>query len=481
MRSSRLALLGLGVVALLPLRAVGADGPDGSPNGAPNGAPDAALAEARKAKLAAAKAADAAERQALGEQVNAAIDKGVAWLKGRQKSTGAFPAYGDKLPPNTYSPMDLGVNALVLLTLAKCGVPADDRVMAKGRSWCFANYANMKGLKKVLVYPSAVLLMALEAMYNPEAREEVSSSATRYGSSTTRKKSPCKYPAQVASLVDELTKFLVRTQVGKVGGWRYPGVEAGAPPGDAEISNTQYALLGLNAAARCGATVPAEVFTKALAYVLAEQDRDGIDADLWLEDDAWEPGVETPRFRSAGKRRMRGWRYTPDGAQTLTTGSMTTAGIACLAIVKERLADLGKLTPETARRIDSAMLDGLVWLGELFTVESNPTFPAGGAPWHLYYLYGLERVGALTGFATMGKHEWYPAGARFLVGAQKPDGKWEGQLGTMNLTDEHESEVVQTCFALLFLRRSTSPPTVPVKPQVTTGDPEAPPTDHRGR
>lgn len=456
------------LLALLPLPAAhAADAPDDA---------------ARKAKVAAAKEAALAERRALDEKVNAAIDKGVAWLRKRQKSTGAFPAYGDKLPPNSYNPMDLGVNALAMLTLAKCGVPADDKALEKAKTWCLADYAKMKGLKKVLVYPASVMLLAFEAMYHPEAKDEGGVERGRYGTTVTRKKTPCKYPAAINALVDELAKFLVKHQVAKAGGWRYPGVEAGAPPGDAEMSNTQYALLGLNAAARCGAAIPPEVWTRAMAWVLADQEKDGLDGELWLGNDAWEPGAdEVPRWRSGGKRKARGWRYTPDGATSLATGSMTTAGVAALAIVKERLAEAGKLTPDASRRLDAGMLDGLVWLAEVFTVEANPTFPAGGAPWHLYYLYGLERVGSLTGFENVGKHDWYREGATFLLGAQHADGHWEGQKGTMNLTDEHESELVQTCFALLFLRRSTTPPVVPVTPQPTTGDDTAPPTDGRGK
>ena len=36
------------------------------------------------------------------------------------------------------------------------------------------------------------------------------------------------------------------------------------------------------------------------------------------------------------------------------------------------------------------------------------------------------------------------------------------------LTDEHESEIVQTCFALLFLKRATTPPLVPLTPPEVT-------------
>lgn len=441
-------------------------------------APDAA----RAAKVEAAKQALAADKKAFDDRVNAAIDKGVAWLLKKQRSAGNFPAYGDKLPPNTYQPMDLGVNALVMLTLVKGGVAADHKAVEKLKTWCLGNYANMKGLKNVLVYPASVLLMAFEAAYRDPGQDEAAVKRDRYGTTVGRKRTPCKYPAAIASLVDELAKFLVKNQVPKAGGWRYPGVTGGAPPGDAEMSNTQYALLGLNAAARCGTVVPVDVWNKALEYVLKEQEKDGIPGDLWVENPAWEPGLDdVPQFLSGGKRKARGWKYTPDGPQTLTTGSMTTAGVACLAIVKERLADAGKLPPETARRIDGAMLDGLVWLAEAFTVDGNPTFPAGGAPWHLYYLYGLERVGALTGLPHVGKHDWYRKGGELLLSAQKPDGHWEGQVGTMGLTDEHESEIVQTCFALLFLKRATSPPTVPVTPPEVTGSTDAPPVDHRGK
>jgi hypothetical protein len=440
-------------------------------------APDAA----RKAKVEAAKRALDADRKAFQDKVNAAIDKGVAWLKGRQKTTGNFPAFGDKLPPNSYNPMDLGVNALVMLTLVKGGVPANDKQVEKLKTWCLGNYANMKGLKKVLVYPASVLLMAFEAAYHEAAKDETDVKHDRYGTTVTRKKTPCKYPAAISSLVDELAKFLTRVQSLKVGGWRYPGVEGGAPAGESEMSNTQYALLGLNAAARCNSVIPVEVWLRALDYVLKEQDKDGLDGDLFVENPAWEPGLDVAHFQSAGKRKARGWKYTPDGPKTMTTGSMTTAGIASLAIVKERLTEAGKLTPEMGHKIDSAMLDGLVWLSEVFTVSNNPTFPAGGAPWHLYYLYGLERVGALTGIPYVGKHDWYREGADLLLSAAKPDGHWEGQIGSIQgLTDEHESDIVQTCFALLFLKRATTPPIVPVTPQGVTVGGDAPAVDNRG-
>jgi hypothetical protein len=75
---------------------------------------------------------------------------------------------------------------------------------------------------------------------------------------------------------------------------------------------------------------------------------------------------------------------------------------------------------------------------------------AGGVPgggFYYYYLYSLERVGALTARKYVGKHDWYREGADELLKRQLPNGAWPGEMG--------EDELVNSCFALLFLRRAT--------------------------
>src|SRR5205085_9555321 len=98
---------------------------------------------------------------------------------------------------------------------------------------------------------------------------------------------------------------------------------------------------------------------------------------------------------------------------------MTCAGIAGLAICKERLQDMAKLPNELSKRIDVGMLDGIAWLSDVFTVTDNPVVPAAPAFWHYYYLYGLERVGALTGVRYHAKQDWYRVGAEHLMANQE--------------------------------------------------------------
>ena len=90
-------------------------------------------------------------------------------------------------------------------------------------------------------------------------------------------------------------------------------------------------------------------------------------------------------------------------------------------------------------RADKDVLEGMQWINKNFLVTDNPGRPG---KWHYYYLYGLERAGMLFGTETIGDHKWYREGAEQLLSAQSGGG-W--------------GNVVDTCFAILFLRRATRP------------------------
>jgi hypothetical protein len=60
-----------------------------------------------------------------------------------------------------------------------------------------------------------------------------------------------------------------------------------------------------------------------------------------------------------------------------------------------------------------------------------------------YFLWSLERVAVIYDLPTVGGVDWYNWGADFLIVLQQPDGSWRGNF----------AGAVDTCFALLFLKR----------------------------
>jgi hypothetical protein len=409
MRSSRALVRVLAAAALLaalPGRLCAEDEP------APEAAPPAAAEEAG----------------AFAARVDAAIEKGVGWLKSRQMQEGTWRFVRDD------PPVPVGDHALVLLTLAKCGVGAKDPVMARGikaldRLFPFHVGTSKWGSAKT--YDVAVTVMFYEALASHEAPGAPKLTGT------------------AARRVREVADWLARTQEKNV--WRYPSSDHSE-----DLSATQYALLALEMASRCGVTVEPGVYHKALDYLLANQEAQGPASRLIVANEAWAPGARYARWLKANPVNDRGWPYR---TKEKVTGSMTAAGVACLAIVKGQLRQAKALDPENERAIDAAMLDGLAWLGSKFTAQENP---GDGKEWHYYYLYGVERVGAFLGVPNLGEHDWYREGAEHLLAAQTADGSWPGSGTGSN----HPR--IQTCFALLFLKRATTPPSVPVTPAVTT-------------
>jgi hypothetical protein len=62
-----------------------------------------------------------------------------------------------------------------------------------------------------------------------------------------------------------------------------------------------------------------------------------------------------------------------------------------------------------------------------------------------YYLWSVERVAVALNLDLIGNKDWYAWGSRILLSSQGEDGTWQG---------EHDLGGVDTCFALLFLKRA---------------------------
>lgn len=231
--------------------------------------------------------------------------------------------------------------------------------------------------------------------------------------------------------LEEWTGLLLDWQ--RTGDWAYPG-------GNADLSNTQYAALGMWVAQKHGIEVPRKAWTDLAA------------ATLRYAEKATRVEVETTgkgTVQNGGMVEIAGFGYRKGQK---ATGSMTTAGISTLAICKIGLGSrAGKLRREADRAIDA----GIEWLGHHFSVEKNPN----KGDWHYYYLYGMERTGSLTRRERFGSHWWYIEGARELLKKQNKDqGHWGGDA---------QKKAVRAAFALLFLRRATA------QEAATTGEGQA--------
>ncbi len=223
---------------------------------------------------------------------------------------------------------------------------------------------------------------------------------------------PVKYRDEIRLNADWLMQAQTRS-----GAWSYNmGFGRGGSGGD--NSNSQYALLGLHAASEAGYPVDPGVWLRARRYWQSCQSADG------------------------------GWGYQAGGGGA--SGSMTCAGISSLLItgLKHRRGQ-EQLVGDRIDRcgeegIDPSLQRGMDWLATHFDVRTNP----GGGGWHYYYLYGLERVGRLSGRRFFGPNDWYRDGAAVLVRNQdRFQGYWQGNNG----------EVVTTSFGLLFLAKGRAP------------------------
>lgn len=311
-----------------------------------------------------AAAAPLACAEVSSEQVRSAIASGVRYLTRAQQPSGRWA-------DNHY---EGGETCIITLALLQSGQRADSPRLSAA-------------LREIASLPNEfTYVVSLKAMVLAQA-------------------SPIGYKQEIG----ECASWLVRAQQGG-GLWSYTQL-----PLPFDHSNSQFALLGLSAAADSGVQIPAAVWQRARAAVLQTQNKDG------------------------------GWSYRSGEA---SYGSMTAAGVSDLIIVGGSTA-----SPQESQYRDGAapncgrytaskpLLNAMTWLGRNFSGSTNP----GRAGQYVYYwLYAVERCGILSGRRYFGNHDWYREGAEFLVKDQEPSGAWGNGLA-------------DTAMALLFLAKGHKP------------------------
>jgi hypothetical protein len=208
-------------------------------------------------------------------------------------------------------------------------------------------------------------------------------------------------------------------------------------PGEGDNSNSQYAALGLRSCHDAGIVLPAEVVRRARQWW-----RDSIHSEA--EPKKGKPSVATGPGMALAE--PAGWCYGARSHGHAAYGSMTAGAAGALTIYAYILGEKWKQDP--------TILSGLGWMARNFSVTENPGPPEwgeGNSKYMLYYyLYAMERACILFGADSLGGHRWYSEGAHAILQSQQADGSWNAGAPEANSTWE-------TCFAILFLKRATRP------------------------
>jgi len=350
------------------------------------------------------------------KRVDAAIAKGVAWLKSAQRGDGSFP----DVPIHR-----AGVTALAYHALRSSRVPVGDANAASAYHALQSAYDSMRAAKKqdagLTTYVAALMCVAAADHVDPRGDANAA---------------PAPGDKDVA-WAQELVRFLVESQDAQ-GMWRYepvPKLAAILP----DNSNTQFAILGLKSASRLGVRAPTATWLRTVKHF-----------------------IDTPSLRTAGGGY--GWAYPDSGGRGGYEDAMTAGGIGAVVMCRSEL--LGDPAYKDDRDAERSLRDAVQCLGAAFADRSIfdlDSAKASGWSMYRYYLaYAVERAGAMSGLAEFGGHDWYGEGAEFLVAMQAKSGAWPAGAppGRTDAPQEKPSPadtVVSTCFALLFLGRATPP------------------------
>lgn len=345
-------------------------------------------------------------------RVNQAVDKGIRYLRLHEDEVGDDPEL-------TAYPS--GAHCLLFYTLQMAGVPADDPLLARLDPLVVAASRDVDH-----TYTLSLALLGLLVRDREQHKDTI------------------------RVVIGRLVDGQFATDPGS-GAWGYvlPGGRKGLAPdrskpshptahweppdGWWDHSNTQYAILALRAAVDYGFEVSPAVFERTLGHLLAAQNGDG-------------------GFGYSASSR-------PSSYIAMTAGAMGSA-ILCADVLDE-----GEDARKLRGRLDRASAKTASWL------RARLSYPPSDGPWPYYAAYAIERLGHFANLEQFGDHDWYAEGVAWLLPAQGADGSWNavslahngraaarsGPLAKKNRLQRtgNSSSVVDTCFALLFLKRSS--------------------------
>jgi hypothetical protein len=379
--------------------------------------------------------------------VDQAVDRGLAYLRKLQLADGSWPRG------------ELGATALAGLALLECRVPADDPAVRKA-----AQKVRTDAIPLTHTYSIALSILFLDRLGDPAD----------------------------GPLLESLAVRLLAGQ-NDVGGWTY---DCPAPP-ESEVRRLKGLLAGRKESVlhtrppdpqrvrRAPNDLAPEIREqlRQLNNTLISREGRGVTVDdnsntqfaciaLWV---ARRRGIPVERAALLLDRRFRvsqnadgGWEYkfharSPGEERSSSAATMTCSGLLGLAVAhgvsrestlravlpgsKPNTAHAAPADPARDRAVRCALYALGATIGRPIGQGKDhrrvPVLPIRGK--HFYFLWSLERVAMAYGLETIGRKDWYAWGAELLVANQQPDGSWFG---------EYAQGGPDTCFALLFLRRS---------------------------
>jgi hypothetical protein len=402
------------------------------------------------------------------ETIERAIKRGVKALRSMQQSDGTWP--------HQY----IGATALAGLTLLECGADKEDKDVLRA-----AAAVRKASVRLTHTYSISLSLLFLDRLGDSEdeplikslmerllAGQDGASGGWSYGCPSISEEEK----QQLQENLNKRKKVAGERNGEKAGEKRkdddvrpdpfrrprppapdapgFPQFPVGPMPdmsgmvgGNGDNSNTQFAALGLWVGRRHGVSVDHALDRLAQRFRNSQ-----------MEDGGWTyMGMgRPPGMPAQAQFRMPGMGSTP---------AMTCAGLIALAIADGATLDRARKRKPDAKLPDISddknLKQGLEALGAVIDNPKgvkpgepmrpfgpgrsslNPADRVGGRSY--YFLWSLERVAVALDLKTIGKKDWYGWGAEILLENQSPDGSWSG---------EYSQGGVDTCFALLFLRRA---------------------------
>jgi hypothetical protein len=390
------------------------------------------------------------------EKINAAIEKGSAFLKKTQNAKGSWDNTGSSV----------GYVSLAGLTLLECNTPANDLSVQRVAGYVRSNSANLnknydvttailfldrlgEARDRPLIQALALRLLAGQLQdggWDYECPLLQAQEMQQLFAFLRSHKDPKKKPLAAASLGPNLRDLPVVQNQGKLKG------QHALREARSNNSTTQFALLALWAARRHG--VPTE------QALLAAHDRFVV---TQCTDGGWD---YMARANNAGG---------PPTASTSSTNTMTCVGLLALAMGHGASPEIDGANPKDGKEpvIKPALGDANIrkalaalgrHIGQPVEVTKLQSLPVQ----NLYFLWSVERVAMLFDVNTIDGKDWYGWGAQTLLTQQGSDGRWGSAIYP------GEDPTVNTCFALLFLRRSNLVQDLTVTLRLNSGirDPE---------